>query len=505
MNIKYFSPAIGFSACALMLTSCSTGLPAALHQLDGSTLEYQFNEGQIVSGPSNFLIKDGVVTQYYFNDQVFTDSRFFNGASWKNKYEIHSDASKVNIHQDLKWEQEGQEIHGALDVALTYLKRNSGLVSLNFKQLGSNNSPEMEFKNSGTFKTTAKKFQLMDRSLALDELNFNVRKISTNSANTNIAVGDDLQLWFDTDERGTIKHKGVDRQLTNCALTDVGVYSRSVKCMVDKDSSVTVNLNFEGYTDGQASISFNDGSFLADGIFYINKTTAIPAFTVKGVFKDGFHFASTHTGINYPYAVYLPPHYETSKKKYPVIYLTDGQWVKDYHRIIEMTRNDCIAVFIEQGGDGRRMKDYKGEGTLNYAKFLKEELIPHIENEYRTNQTRYYFGASLGGTIGAVLLGQETAPKPYFSRYILSDGAFWANSPNETQAVFNALKIEKDLPIDVYLSGSRQGNYLVNLNFYDQLVALKSKNVRIENLELPVTHTEMAPPTFTYYLKKWNK
>lgn len=124
--------------------------------------------------------------------------------------------------------------------------------------------------------------------------------------------------------------------------------------------------------------------------------------------------------------IYLPDDYTTSRKRYPVLYMHDGQnlfdqatsyageWGVDEY--MDTTRAaQCIVVGIDNGG-AKRMNEYslcdfslndslrkdnKGEGPL-YADFLAKTLKPYIDRRYRTRkESRYTYvsGSSMGGLI----------------------------------------------------------------------------------------------------------
>jgi len=121
--------------------------------------------------------------------------------------------------------------------------------------------------------------------------------------------------------------------------------------------------------------------------------------------------------------IYLPPDYENTEKKYPVLYMHDGQNLFDAQTSflgeweVDETLNELfststavpIVVGIDNGG-GYRMDEYTpwvntqyegGDGGL-YIDFLMETLKPFIEANYRTLPDRTntaIMGSSLGGLI----------------------------------------------------------------------------------------------------------
>lgn len=121
--------------------------------------------------------------------------------------------------------------------------------------------------------------------------------------------------------------------------------------------------------------------------------------------------------------LYLPPNYETSTEKFPVIYMHDGQnlfdkktsfageWEVDetLNQLFKETGKGFIVVGVENGGE-KRIEEYTpyqhekyggGKGDL-YVDFLANELKPYIDSNYRTKintENTAIIGSSLGGLI----------------------------------------------------------------------------------------------------------
>ena len=149
--------------------------------------------------------------------------------------------------------------------------------------------------------------------------------------------------------------------------------------------------------------------------------------------------------------IYLPADYESSKKKYPVLYMHDGQnvfedsssfsgeWGVD--EFLDSTRSgESIVVAIDNGGS-KRLNEYcpynfslsgiaanyesnKGEGEL-YVDFLAKTLKPFIDKNYRTIRNRkntFTAGSSMGGLISLYALLKY--PKVFGGAGVFSP-AFW--------------------------------------------------------------------------------
>ncbi|MBS1576989.1 MAG: hypothetical protein JST09_16955 [Bacteroidetes bacterium] len=122
--------------------------------------------------------------------------------------------------------------------------------------------------------------------------------------------------------------------------------------------------------------------------------------------------------------IYLPENYNTTKKRFPVLYMQDGQnvfddatsyageWqVDEYFDHAYEKGIQSIVVAIDNGGL-KRMNEYnpydydikqpvKGQGKL-YIDFLVKTLKPYIDNHYRTLKDKVHTsiaGSSMGGLI----------------------------------------------------------------------------------------------------------
>ncbi len=121
--------------------------------------------------------------------------------------------------------------------------------------------------------------------------------------------------------------------------------------------------------------------------------------------------------------LYLPPGYRDSGKKYPVIYMHDGQnlfdkatsfsgeWEVDetLNQIFNETGKGFIVTGIDNGGK-KRLDEYSpwenpkyggGEGVA-YTDFIAKTLKPYVDKHYRTlpeKENTAIFGSSMGGLI----------------------------------------------------------------------------------------------------------
>lgn len=118
--------------------------------------------------------------------------------------------------------------------------------------------------------------------------------------------------------------------------------------------------------------------------------------------------------------VVLPPSYEQSDRRYPVLYLLHGMngtevsWMNNAGAQETVTRfmetgelQECIVVMPNDGeyGQGTFYADWY-DGTGNFEQYMVHDLIPFIDQEFRTlgtRESRVISGYSMGG-YGAFLL-----------------------------------------------------------------------------------------------------
>ena len=222
-------------------------------------------------------------------------------------------------------------------------------------------------------------------------------------------------------------------------------------------------------------------------------------YLYKGKIQSDFSITSATTGITYPYHVYLPPNYESSGKSYPVIYGTDAQWIfPSFPQTIDAKNKEVIFVGIEEGprNSDRRAIDYQPDGAPKYIDFLKKELIPLIEKNYRTSGERTFVGTSYGGLLGSILLSKEPVGVPYFKNYLLFDGSFFRLQPanlQDEEARFNA---SKRLDVTVVLTSASQGNVLHVNTYQTRYESRPYEGMKLLRYSYNISHEDVAGPSF---------
>jgi predicted alpha/beta superfamily hydrolase len=148
--------------------------------------------------------------------------------------------------------------------------------------------------------------------------------------------------------------------------------------------------------------------------------------------------------------IYLPPDYNATNLRYPVIYMHDGQnlfdrntayggneWEVDetLNRLHSQGDFGCIVIGIDNGGTDRIAEytpyanpQYGGGSGENYVRFLANTLKPYIDNNYRTLPNREntaIMGSSLGGLISHYAL--VSYPNIFGKAGVFSP-SYWFNS-----------------------------------------------------------------------------
>lgn len=502
------------TAFLLFLSSCTSNSTDSNHKqnatsqnistsaplsLQGTALAFEINKTTIISGTDPRVYTDGNFKYYFTSDKVFTDARDYNGFAWNSDYKYAIVANKGEIVQQLNFPENGANIDVSIKTQLTYLTPTSGTFELDIKQTHSLTGL-LHYTHTGKFQLTDTKLDMMAKGLPNSNLDLIFQTISANEKNIDLKPGSKITMNFSDPHYAKFTLNNKVYETKDYQLIAVDTFNKNIKGTFNGEIPFEIQLHFDQFYFGKFDVTVGKSAFKASGVFMSSRWIPVAEHKVEGKFTDGLKYKSKHTKIEYPYSVYLPPNYATSNKKYPVLYLTDGQWVKEFHKAVEAHHKDFIVVAIEQGPEDRRMVDYKLPGATDYIRFLKEEIIPHIEKQYRTNSNRIFWGASLGATVGEILLSQETNAKPYFSTYALSDGAFWANPPEIQEKVKAALAQPKTETISIFTSGTRQGNYIPNLNFVNRLQSLNNPTLDIKNIELKETHNEMATPTFEHFI-----
>jgi hypothetical protein len=193
------------------------------------------------------------------------------------------------------------------------------------------------------------------------------------------------------------------------------------------------------------------------------------------------------------FRVYLPPDYEKSSERYPVLYLLDGD--EHFHHstgIVQFLVGNShmppmIVVGVSNTNRGRDLTppprgdlQFQGGflrradgdtsprsyaqtfptagGADRFLRFLTEELAPHIEARYRTQPYRVLVGHSFGGLFALHVLMNH--PQSFHAYIAISPSLWW----NDGELVAGAVKSLERLPEQerfLYMSMGSEGEHML--------------------------------------------
>jgi len=220
-------------------------------------------------------------------------------------------------------------------------------------------------------------------------------------------------------------------------------------------------------------------------------------FVEKEVVCWDYH--SVTIGDDYTIYVHVPPGYDTTKIKYPTLYITDGDWDKNVaSNSFNMLRQDYIvreAVIVGIGyGDRANQRDRDldpAKGSANFLTFIEKEVIPFIESHYRITDDRTLSGYSRGG---------EFATYALFNRPgLFGTVCIGAPANNDKLVAYGQayFATHKDLKARVYIGvGAYERETVGNVAlFKDYLLKQHCKDLEIEIDTAPhASHGAGKPP-----------
>ena len=202
----------------------------------------------------------------------------------------------------------------------------------------------------------------------------------------------------------------------------------------------------------------------------------MPDHTLTGNIREHRGFRSKILGNRRDVLVYLPRGYRRwSRKRYPVLYLHDGQnvfdaatafngveWAVDEtaQRLIRTNLIEPLIIVAVANTGEERIHEYaptrgkfdkrrRSKGLLkNYGRFLVEELKPLIDSKYRTHrgpESTALGGSSLGG-LATLVLGLWF-PQVFSRLAVLSPSVWWDDC-----VIYGMVEsLEDKLPLKIWL------------------------------------------------------
>lgn len=195
---------------------------------------------------------------------------------------------------------------------------------------------------------------------------------------------------------------------------------------------------------------------------------------ISGAIRIAPEVYSTQLGNSRDVLVYLPPSYGRNERRYPVIYMQDGQnlfdsdtsyageWGVDETMELLGHQEELEAIIVGIPNTGiHRIDEYSpfrdrrlGGGRGNdYVRFIAESLKPEIDREFRTLPARRYtgiMGSSMGGLIS--LYAYFEFPSIFGFAGVMSPSLWFAGG-----AIFDYVESAVYHPGKIYLdAGTRE-------------------------------------------------
>ena len=219
--------------------------------------------------------------------------------------------------------------------------------------------------------------------------------------------------------------------------------------------------------------------------------------------------------------VYLPADYATSKKKFPVLYMHDGQnlfdeatsgfgeWGVDecLDSLFTQGHKECIVIGIDNGA--KRMSEYNpygfqtygiGEGD-KYVDFIASTLKPYVDKTFRTKADKkntFIAGSSMGGLISFYAVMRY--PGVFGGAGIFSP-AFWTASGLENDLNKTGKKIRSKL---FFYAGGKEGDRMIpDMKKIEADVKALSSSKIYERVDMDARHNEAAWRKYFPEFYKW--
>ncbi|MCI0693363.1 hypothetical protein L0337_15335 [candidate division KSB1 bacterium] len=175
--------------------------------------------------------------------------------------------------------------------------------------------------------------------------------------------------------------------------------------------------------------------------------------------------------------VYLPPSYQSSDKRYPVVYIHDGQQWQIHDLLDDLIKTGKIEEIILVGifSSNQRTSEYLpyqddyvtqdwGPYTpkaKQFSDFVVQKIIPYIDGKYRTikdRKSRAIMGSSFGGLL-ALWMGYNY--DDYFSMVGALSPSFWVAD----MQIFKDVDAQPKKDLKVWFDlGTLEWNYYIPLS-----------------------------------------
>lgn len=277
-----------------------------------------------------------------------------------------------------------------------------------------------------------------------------------------------------------------------------------------------------------------DKSSEIDSINHINaKLDSTPSIEEKRKFtipnSEVFPLKSKYTKKEYDIYIKLPSGYAKSKKQYPILILTDAgyafplvssiyrrlkfsnkideiiivgiSYAKGEHFGISRTR-DYTPTFSpnEPNGYSKEARLSSGQAD-NFIRFMKNELIPYLDNNYKVDLTKKAFaGHSLGGLLATYMVISHPNT---FDYYMSGSPSLWYHDKSIFGIEKKYAKNNSDLKANLYMGIGALENLPNGFQMVSDMNTLEERlksraygNLNINSMVFPNEDHETVYPTF---------
>ena len=199
--------------------------------------------------------------------------------------------------------------------------------------------------------------------------------------------------------------------------------------------------------------------------------------------------------------IYLPEGFDKTKS-YPVIYLLDGSANEDFLHIVGLVQfykmqfnmPDFLVVGIANVDRKRDFtfhtdlkdlqKEYPTTGHSDkFIEFLEKELQPFVAKTYKTTETKYIIGQSLGGLLATEILLKKPA---LFTHYLIVSPSLWWDNESLLKEANHLLEQQKVMRQYVYISVGMQEKKIMVKEAQEIASILKKSNQKFKVEYLPL-------------------
>jgi len=182
--------------------------------------------------------------------------------------------------------------------------------------------------------------------------------------------------------------------------------------------------------------------------------------------------------------IHLPNnYYQNTELNYPVLYLLDGQRNLNHAAgTLDLLNQDSksqemIIIAIKNTHRTRDLTPTYDEsynewgisgGADNFLDFIEQELIPYVNNNYRTNSFKILSGHSFGGLLAVYAL--QSRPQLFQAHFAFSPSLWWHDKVIFKEAehfLANTLELNSYLYLNL---GNESGDMLSAFEQYTQLL-----------------------------------